>query len=174
MRSGALLLSTLVFLGVSSAPESAEAEQSTLLLVQHDQTEIQRLEMARRVGEACVFGAAAGAAGAMLAGAPAAVSAIGATGVVSVAVGAAALGCTVGFVGATAASGFRLLWKEKVEPTLAPEGSASADERRALPTSWPLDADLAGKLFWWQEPQLEAAPELVAICAQVEATRSCH
>jgi len=90
--------------------------------------------VARRVGEACVFGAAAGAAGALVAGAPVAASGLAAPSVFSIALGAAAVGCTVGFVGATAASGFSVFWERRVAPELAPgsrPGNDAAPEIRA-------------------------------------------
>lgn len=108
---------------VSGLPGEARAQDSLLARPANEERLVDPTAIARSVGEACVFGAAAGAAGALMAGAPVAASGLAAPSVVSIALGAAAVGCTVGFVGATAANSFGVFWERRVLPELAPTPS---------------------------------------------------
>lgn len=110
----------LALLLVSGLPGEARAQDSLLARPANEERLVDPKAIARSVGEACVFGAAAGAAGALMAGAPVAASGLAAPSVVSIALGAAAVGCTVGFVGATAANSFGVFWERRVLPELAP------------------------------------------------------
>lgn len=137
MRLAAILTLTLLISGSLDAKGAHAAEPPSGPTIA---TDAARLTMMRKAGEACVFGAAAGAAGALLAGAPIAASGVGVSGVVSLSLGAAALGCTVGIVGATAASGFGLLWERQLEPKLVPEAGTTADYPSDLRVFWPATA----------------------------------
>lgn len=115
-----LAAASLALLLLPASPGTAQAQELLPRAAAEERLADSAL-MARRVGEACIFGAAAGAAGAIMAGAPVAASGLAAPSVFSVALGAAAVGCTVGFVGATAASGFSVFWERRVAPELVPE-----------------------------------------------------
>ncbi|MGE0254892.1 MAG: hypothetical protein AB7N54_02915 [Alphaproteobacteria bacterium] len=111
---------------------------------------------ARAVGEACVFGAAAGAFGMLVFGAPLAASGVGAPSIASITLGAAAAGCVLGFVGSSAATAFGYLWERSVAPSVenspgraprarpgetAPEmqaGPAGSDRPAATAVSYPV------------------------------------
>jgi len=110
----------LALLLVPAVTGEARAQDSLLVRPATQERLVDPTAIVRSVGEACVFGAAAGAAGALMAGAPVAASGLAAPSVISIALGAAAVGCTVGFVGATAANSFGVFWERRVLPELAP------------------------------------------------------
>ena len=66
----------------------------------------------RRLGESCFFGAGAGAASTLLASAPLIGQGLSATGAMAIALGAAGVGCTVGFAGAATATTFNYMWDQ--------------------------------------------------------------
>lgn len=110
---------------------------------------------ARAAGEACVFGATAGAFGMLVFGAPLAASGVGAPSIASITLGAAAAGCVLGFVGSSAATAFGYLWDRSIAPRVesspgrvprtrpgaaAPEmqaGTAGGDRPAATAVSYP-------------------------------------
>ncbi|SDB49945.1 hypothetical protein SAMN05660653_02459 [Desulfonatronum thiosulfatophilum] len=64
----------------------------------------------RRMGEACFFGAGAGSASTLISSLPLAGQGLSVSATFGIAVGAAALGCVVGFAGASASSLFTNWW----------------------------------------------------------------
>ena len=69
----------------------------------------------RRMGESCFFGAGAGAASTLLSSLPMAGQGLTVSTTFGVAIGAAGLGCLVGFAGASAASVFVSWWEQDEE-----------------------------------------------------------
>lgn len=79
--------------------------------------------MLRKGGESCFFGAGTGAASILLSSIQMPTTGLAAPGLFGLALGAASFGCAVGFVGATAASGFSYFWEQSVETP--PRGPAA-------------------------------------------------
>ncbi|GAB6057032.1 hypothetical protein JCM31598_01490 [Desulfonatronum parangueonense] len=80
--------------------------------VNHDEpTDIaEQYPLVRRMGEACFFGAGAGAASTLISSLPLAGQGLSVSTTFGIAVGAATLGCVVGFAGASASSLFTNWW----------------------------------------------------------------
>ncbi len=130
-RRAAAAAAVLAGIMLLQAPGTAQAGGFDRLLLIVEERTIplnEAAQAARRVGEACIFGATAGAVGALMAGAPIAANGIAAPSVVSIAIGAAAVGCLVGFAGSSAASGFGFFWDRSVQPKLerVPSGGGFA------------------------------------------------